>query len=309
MLGFIARRIELEPVIVLFAVREGVASIVDESGLPELLVGGLDEASSSALLALTAPDLATELEARILDEAAGNPLALIELPAAAARLDGAEPTDALPLSARLEQAFAARLADLDSDTQRLLLLAALEDGDLPEHAGDPAWAPAVAAGLGSVDKSVFRFRHPLIRSAVAQAATPEARRQAHAALAVFFENEPDRAVWHRAAAAAAGPDEEIAKALDAAAERARLRGGRDAALAALERAAELSSDRSARALRLFRAGELAFELGRILESAAAAEVGATARPSSPRARACLLPPSGPSSRPGPVRRRSGPLPP
>lgn len=266
-LGFIARRIELEPVIVLFAVREGVASIVDESGLPELLVGGLDEASSSALLALTAPDLATELEARILDEAAGNPLALIELPAAAARLDGAEPTEALPLSARLEQAFAARLADLDSDTQRLLLLAALEDGDLPEHAGDPAWAPAVAAGLGSVDKSVFRFRHPLIRSAVAQAATPEARRQAHAALAVFFENEPDRAVWHRAAAAAAGPDEEIAKALDAAAGRARLRGGRDAAQAALERAAELSSDRSARALRLFRAGELAFERGRILESA------------------------------------------
>ena len=81
-----------------------------------------------------------------------------------------------------------------------------------------------------------------------------------------FENEPDRAVWHRAAAAAAGPDEEVATALDAAAERARLRGGRDVALAALERAAELSVDRGSRALRLFRAGELAFELGRPTDS-------------------------------------------
>ena len=104
---------------------------------------------------------------------------------------------------RLEQAFAARLAGLDSDTRRLLLLAALEDGELPELAHDPVWAPAVAAGLGTVDNGTFRFRHPLIRSAVAQAATPEERRQAHAALAQAFENDR-RAVWHRAAAAAAG---------------------------------------------------------------------------------------------------------
>jgi DNA-binding CsgD family transcriptional regulator len=263
-LGFVSRRLELEPVIVLFAVREGVASAVDESGLPELHLEGLDEASSRALLALTGPDLASELKARILDEAAGNPLALIELPAAAASLDGAASGDALPT--RLEQAFAARLAVLDSDTRRLLLLAALEDGELPEPARDPAWAPAVAAGLGTADHGTFRFRHPLIRSAVAQAATPEERRQAHAALAQAFKNEPDRAVWHRAAAAA-GPDEEVAKALDAAAERARRRGGRDIALAALERAAELTVDRGWQALRLFRAGELAFELGRSTDCA------------------------------------------
>jgi DNA-binding CsgD family transcriptional regulator len=96
---------------------------------------------------------------------------------------------------------------------------------------------------------------------VAQAATPEERREAHVALADAFPNEPERAVWHRAAAAA-GPDEEVAEALDAAAERARLRGGRDVALAALERAAELSVDRGLQALRLFDAGELAYELGR-----------------------------------------------
>jgi len=258
-LVFVARRLELEPVIVLFAVREGIANLVGESGLAELHLDGLDEASSRALLELTAPNLPSDLEARILDEAAGNPLALIELPVAAASLDGAAPTHALPT--RLEQAFAARLAGLGSDTRRLLLLAALAEDDLPELAGDRVWAPAVAAGLGTVDNGTFRFRHPLIRSAVAQAATPEERRQAHDSLAQAFKNQPDRAVWHRAAAAA-GPDEEVAGAMDSAAERAGLRGGRDVALAALERAAELSVDRGARALRLFRAGELAYELGR-----------------------------------------------
>src|SRR6266851_1358154 len=265
-LGFVARRLELEPVFVLFAVREGIASAVDESGLPELHLDGLDEESSRALLELIAPDLPSDLKGRILYEAAGNPLALIELPAAAASLDGSLPADVLPLPTRLEQAFAARLAGLGSDTRRLVLLAAMEDGELPELARDPAWAPAVAAGLGTLDYGRFRFRHPLIRSAVAQAATPEERRKAHAALAQAFQNEPDRAVWHRAAAAAGVPNEEVAQALDEAAERARLRGGRDVALAALDRAAELSVDRGPRALRLFRAGELAFELGRSTDS-------------------------------------------
>ena len=266
-LGFVARRLELEPVIVLFAVRDGIASVVDQSGLPELHLGGLDDESAKALLELTVPGLASHLKVRILDEAAGNPLALIELPAAAASLDGAEPADALPLPTRLEQAFAARLAGVDSDTRRLLLLAALEDGDLPDLARHPAWAPAVAGGLGTVESGTFRFRHPLIRSAVVQAATSEERRRAHKTLAEALENKPDRAVWHRAAVAAAEPDEEVAKDLDAAAERARLRGGRDVALTALERAAQLSVDREARALRLFRAGELAFELGRPADSA------------------------------------------
>jgi DNA-binding CsgD family transcriptional regulator len=276
-LVFVARRLELEPVLVLFALRDGIASVVDESGLAELHLGGLDNRSANALLELTAPDLPARVKARILDEAAGNPLALIELPAAAASLDGAGHTGRLPLTMRLEQAFAARFTGLDSDTRRLLLLAALEDGELPELEPDPDWAPAVAAGLGTVDDGTFRFRHPLIRSAVAQAATPEERRRAHAELAEALENEPDRAVWHRAAVAAAGTDEQVAKDLDAAAERALLRGGRDVALAALERAAELSSDRDARAPRLFRAGELAFELGRPTESArllrAAQQVG------------------------------------
>jgi DNA-binding NarL/FixJ family response regulator len=273
-LGFVARRLDHEPVIVLFAARDGVASSFDESGLPELALDGLDDEPAKALLESASPDLPAHVAARVLDEAAGNPLALIELPAAAAALDG---DGALPLPRRLEQAFAARLGGLDPETRRLLLLAALEDGELPEGA---PWEPAVAAGLGRVEDGTFRFRHPLIRSAVVQAATPEERREAHAALAEAFEDEPDRAVWHRAAVSGAGPDEEVARELDAAAERARLRGGRDVALAALERAAELSGG-PAQALRLFRAGELAFELGRPAESArllrAAQELGLPAQ--------------------------------
>jgi DNA-binding NarL/FixJ family response regulator len=261
-LGFVARRLEHEPAIALFAVREGVASSFEKSGLPELVLAGLDDEPARTLLESVAPDLPTHLAARVLDEAAGNPLALIELPDGAA----VEGDGVLPLPRRLEQAFAARLGGLDPETRRLLLLAALEDGELPEVAGAAPWERAVAAGLGRVEDGTFRFRHPLIRSAVAQAATPEERREAHAALAEALDHNPDRAVWHRAAVAAAGPAEEVARDLDAAAERARVRGGRDVALAALERAAELSADQPAQALRLFRAGELAFDLGRPTET-------------------------------------------
>ena len=259
-LGFVTRRLEVEPVIVLLAVRDGLASVFDESAMPELQVEGLDDASSRELLKVTSPGLPSDLKMRILDEAAGNPLALIELPTAAVQMAGAT-AELLPLSERLERAFAARLTGLPPDTRRSLLLSALEDGEIPASADESVLQPAVAAGLGTIERGRFRFRHPLIRSAVAHAATTDERRRAHAALAEALEGQPDRAVWHRAAATV-GPDETMAAALDAAADRAQARGGRDAALAAVERAADLSTDSAARARRLFRAGDLAFDLGR-----------------------------------------------
>ncbi len=260
-LGFVARRLEVEPVIVLVAVRDGVATVIDESGMPELHVDGLDAPTSRALLELTAPELTADLAARILDEAAGNPLALIELPAATDELAAGATAELLPLSQRLEQAFAARFAGLPSDTRRLLLLSSLEDGELPGGPDDSVLQPAVAAGLGTIEHARFHFRHPLIRSAVAHTATREERRQAHAVLAETLKGQPDRAVWHRAAAAT-GPDEDMAAALDATADRALARGSCDAALAAVERAADLSTDPASRAGRLFRAGDIAFDLGR-----------------------------------------------
>jgi DNA-binding CsgD family transcriptional regulator len=268
-LKFVSRRVESDPVLLLFAVRDGVSSPFDDAGLPELPVAGLDQEASNALLDLGATTLPADVRLRILEEAEGNPLALIELPVAAAKL-GAQTARSgpFPLTDRLERAFAARLASLDAGVQKLLLLAALDEvdlGELSKAAGTPVeqddLAPAVAAGLGRVESGRFRFRHPLIRSAVHQAATAAERRDAHAALAHALADEPDRAVWHRAAAES-GPSEDVAMDLDAAAERARLRGGGGVAVAAYERAAELTADPQSRALRLYRAGELAFSLGR-----------------------------------------------
>jgi DNA-binding CsgD family transcriptional regulator len=268
-LEFVARRVESDPAILLFAVREGLPSSFDDADLPELRLAGLDEDASSALLDLAPVTLPPDLRRRILEEAAGNPLALIELPAAAAELGtGAPPSGPLPLTVRLEQTFASRLTNLSADVQRLLLLAALDDVDLAElsraaetSVGPNGLSTAVAAGLGTLESGRFRFRHPLIRSAVEQAATSEELRRAHAALAEALVDEPDRAVWHRAAAAS-GPDEEVALALEAAAERATLRGGGDVAIAAYERSAELTTEPHRRALRLFLAGDLALGRGR-----------------------------------------------
>ena len=271
-LAFVARRLEMEPVVLLIAVRTGVPSDLDEAGLPDLVLAGLDDDASRTLLDLNGAGLPDVLKGRILVEAAGNPLALIELPAAAVDLDLPRASEPLPLTARLEAAFAARLSALDDDVRALLLLAALEDGDLAElsRAAEAllgasvdldAWTTAVASGLGTIDDGGFRFRHPLIRSAVHQAATGDQRRLAHAALARTLAGDPDRAVWHQAAAART-PDEGVASALDAAADRARLRGGLDVAFAALERAAGLTADPRLRALRLARAGDLAYQFGR-----------------------------------------------
>jgi len=283
-LQFVARRIESDPAVLLFAVREGVPSCFDGADLPELHVAGLDQEASNTLLDLTAVGLTPELRGRILDEAAGNPLALIELPAAAAEVGtSAARSDPLPLTARLEQTFASRLTTLGPDVQRLLLLAALDDVDLAElsrAAGTPlepeGLAPAVVAGLGTLDAGGFRFRHPLIVSAVKQTATADELRRAHAALAEALAEEPDRAVWHRAAAAS-GPDETIAEALDGTANRATLRGARDVAVSAFERAAELTAEPQRRAKRLFIAGERALEVGRSTDAVrllrAAREIG------------------------------------
>jgi DNA-binding CsgD family transcriptional regulator len=268
-LAFVARRVEADPAVLLFGVREGLPRPFDEADLAELSLTGLDQEASSALLDAGATTLPVELRRRILEEAAGNPLALIELPAAAADLGARTPQSGpLPLTARLEQAFASRLTTLGTDVQRLLLLAALDEIDLPElsrAAGRPVGptdlAQAVDAGLGTLDSGGFRFRHPLIRSAVQQAATAAQLRSAHAALAGALADEPDRAVWHRAAAAP-GPDETVAEELDAAAQRAMNRGAADVAVSAFERSAELTADAQRHAMRLYAAGDLAREVGR-----------------------------------------------
>jgi DNA-binding CsgD family transcriptional regulator len=259
-LAFVARRLFAESVACLFAARTDEAP--ELSGLAVLDVGGLGDADARALLQSVVPGLLdVSVRDRIIGECRGNPLALLELPrglppAAIAGGFGLPSTQALPH--RLEERFRLRLGPLPADTRLLLLLAAAEP------LGDPAlvWraagrlsigmgaaAAAVAAGLCEFAPSV-RFRHPVVRSAVYQAASPEECRLAHRALAdsADADADPDRHAWHRAHAAA-GPDEEVAAELERSAIRAQARGGLAAAAAFLQRSTELTPEPARRAER------------------------------------------------------------
>lgn len=129
-LGFVARRVAMEPIAVLFAVREGVTDAFAESALPELPLGPLDEESARTLLTRGAPQASRELQERVLLEAAGNPLALLELPAAASTVPHLAwaGVSRLPVGSRLERAFAARLGELPERTRSVLLVASAGEG-------------------------------------------------------------------------------------------------------------------------------------------------------------------------------------
>jgi DNA-binding CsgD family transcriptional regulator len=273
-LAFVARRIDLEPIVLLFAVRDGLESRLDQLGLDELHVGPLAEESAHALLDAVAPDLAADVQARVLEESAGNPLALVELPKAVRGTDhdGRLLPGPLPMTERLERAFSARAHDLPPETQTLLLVAALAgsgnvaeilaagrllDSQLAEEHLDPA----ASVGLVELRGTNLQFRHPLVRSAISQSATNERRRAANAALAKALRSDPDRCVWHWAAATS-GPDRALVAALEATAERASQRGAASTAMAAFERAAQLASSEPARGNLLIRAAGMAITLGR-----------------------------------------------
>ncbi|MEV6414793.1 AAA family ATPase [Kribbella sp. NPDC051718] len=258
-LAFVARRLDSEPVVLIATVRDGVPSQLDAE-LPSLHVEPLSPATSSALLDEVAPTLEPAVRERLLSEAAGNPLALTELPATLQADSLLKAT--VPLNTRLERAFGARLSALPAETRRRLLFAALGGDSGP---GVPistdVLAPAVKAGLIELQAGGLTFRHHLVRSAIVQAATVGERQAAHQALAQELVKDPERRAWHLAAAAQ-GADEGIAGALVEAAERAQYRGGVGAAIAGLEEAARLSETAELRADRLLRAADLSVEAGR-----------------------------------------------
>ena len=273
-LAFLARRTSRDAIAVVAAVRAGHPGPFVTAGLPQLDIAGLDDSSAREVLAAHSAGLSAADQGRILSEALGNPLALVELPvtwhaAATPGLDYAQAP--MPLTARLERAFAARAFELPAATRSALLVAAVDDGHqlsevldaaalLVRAIGTSDVTPAVTARLLEISGSEFRFRHPLMRTAIRQAASIPQRQAAHAALAEVLREQPDRAVWHRAASIL-GPDEAVAGELETAAREARRRGGTAVAVAALQRAADLG-DRHHRARRLLQAAELGFELGR-----------------------------------------------
>ena len=272
-LAFVARRIESDPILLLAAIRDGYPSVLGEAGLPEHEVVGLDDSTAEALLDAAVPDLPLAMRIRVLREAAGNPLAILELPAAVGRRQGERwVAGSLPLTERLERAFADRVSDLPDPTRLLLLVLALSDEDRADEILEVSTAvagtavevdaagSAVEAGIVDADLQTLRFRHPLIRSAVAQSADLAERCRVHEALANVLHDQPDRRVWHRAALLS-GEHEDIALELEEAGARARRRGAVAVAVTAMRRAAELGEPGS-RSRRLLAAAGLAVELGR-----------------------------------------------
>lgn len=269
-LAFVARRLQSDPIVLLAAVRDGYSSPLGDARLPEYPLHGLAPVPAGELLDAAAPGLPQPVRARLLTEAGGNPLALIELPVSASSSTSLG-SSSLPLTERLEQAFAARVSDLPQDTRLLLEVAAFSDqvglGGILEAAkaiagpsvGLDALEPAVRASIIVLDGHEVRFRHPLMRSAVRQSAGVANSRRVHEALAEVLRDDPDRRVWHRAALID-GIHEEIATELQEASTRARRRGALAVAVSALQRAAELSEP-SQRAGRLLAGAAFAFELG------------------------------------------------
>jgi DNA-binding CsgD family transcriptional regulator len=276
-LVFAARRLDVEGVVMLFAAREGEVRRFDTTGLPELQLGGLDPATAGALIDRQAGTaLSSEVRDRLVVETGGNPLALLELSSALsqAQLSGAETLLVpIPVSARVERAFLARVQRLSPETQTLLLVAAADDtGDLATvlraaaqlGAAADAFDGAERAGLAHVRGTRLELRHPLVRSAVYQAAPLSRRQAAHRALASVLdgETEADRRAWHRAAASVE-PDPSVGEELEQAAQRARRRSGFAAASLAFERAASLTTDEEHRVRRLTAAAESAWLAGRV----------------------------------------------
>nr|WP_190038413.1 LuxR family transcriptional regulator [Streptomyces fructofermentans] len=300
-MSFVARRMLAEPLAMVFATREPPGRD-DFADLPGLTLEGLANADARALLdSVPGTPVDDQVRERILAEARGNPLALLELPQD--RRD-AEPADALglpdpgPVAKRIERSYLTRVRALPADTQRVLLLAAAEpigDVTLLRRAtrrvdiAPGAVGPAVAAGLLDIG-ALVRFRHPLLRSAIYRSASLSDVRETHRVLAEVTDRslDPDRRAWHLARATVR-PDEAVAADLEAAAGRAMSRGGAAAAAAFLAHAAVLTPQPRRKAARALAAAEAklragaptaARELLALAESTAADERG--------RARAALL---------------------
>jgi DNA-binding CsgD family transcriptional regulator len=268
-LAFVARRLLAEPVGLVFAAREPGEEF---RHVPDLEVHGLVNRDARGLLnSAVRFALDGRVRERIIAETRGNPLALLELPR------GLTPTqlaggfgmpETRDLSKRIEQSYIRRLGTLPEEARRLLLVAAAEPvGDplLFQRACDRLGIALSAVdgtdGLLALEERVT-FRHPLARSAVYRSAGAPERRAAHLALAEVTNRnlDPDRRAWHLAAAAA-GPDEQVARELELSAGRARARGGLAAAAAFLQRAVALTGDPARRADRALAAAKASLGAG------------------------------------------------
>lgn len=282
---FAARQLSADPVAMIFAARTGgtTGQPFAPPGLPVLEIHGLDDKAARQLLDERGGDsLPGEVAERLVRDTGGNPLALLELPTglSPAQLNGEAPLPRqLTLTAGVERAFLDRCRLLPQEVQTLLLVAAADatgriatvrQAAAALGADATAWVDAERSNLLTISGDTVTVRHPLVRSAVYQAATSFEQRQVHRALArAVGAEDPDRATWHRAAAAD-GPDRDVADALADVAVRAEQRGGHVAAADAFERSAALTVNEADRATRLFGAGRTAWAAGQAVRARALA---------------------------------------
>jgi hypothetical protein len=272
-IGFAARRLVADPVAILISVREAEESPLLSAGLPELRIGGLDQASTTALLEHAGGGgVSSDVARWMLDATGGNPLALLELGREASRMS-ASPHDNLPIATSVERAYLRRAEGLSEGARRVLLVMAAsgtpELGLVQRAAAalelkptDVAQAEA-ARGLVTQRADRVEFVHPLARAAIYHSASPPDRRAAHRVLAEVMTSpdDIDRRAWHLAAAAS-GWDPEAATALEETARRARESSGYAAAASAWTESARLTEPFELRAERLFNAADNAWLDGR-----------------------------------------------
>lgn len=271
-LGFVARRVGCDPIGLVAAVgqqHKGAFRLRNPANVPVVLLEGLENDAAIVLLGREFPNLPKFLRDRVISEAEGNPLALLELPKAIGDgvMFGSAPAR---LTGRLRDAFSGQTDSIVGPAQVLLVVIAAEGaGDLGTvvRAAEALGVPSAAlteveqAGLIVVEAGSVRFRHPLVGAATYHGASFMQRQAVHRALAsALRDGDPEGSVRHLAMATLA-PDEGVAAALERTARSAARRDGPAAAAAVYERAAQLSEENTGRARRLAAGAESRTEAG------------------------------------------------
>jgi DNA-binding CsgD family transcriptional regulator len=276
-LGAVGRRASNPRVRIVAGQRPNAGAEFPTAGWAELALGPLGVADAAKIVDLVAVPLTAVTRQAILDSAAGNPLALEELPRNAHQIDGW--TSSLPLTDRLVSVFGGRLRQLDVRVRTELLRAAL-DGVRANSSTDSATRYAMVDVQPAVDQDLLMvdplgdivFRHPLVRAAVIHQAGAAERREAHAHLARLYDDVLVRRATHLSAASTA-PDQSVADLLDDAARQSIRRGGAAVAVDWLRRAAELSTVPARRDALLAEAAFVAAQASRFDDAQAFVEDG------------------------------------
>jgi DNA-binding CsgD family transcriptional regulator len=234
-LMFAGNRLQVEGIVVMFAVRAEHPAAQQLSRYQTLALAGLSESAARALVTQTGlPAMSETSMSRLIEESGGNPLALLTLPTTMKADDfalwalGAEP---LPISSVMEDAFRDSIRVLPDRTRRALRLLAIMGAGPAEHFSSALETerltvddldPAEDAGLITYQHGQPEFRHPLVRAAAYRTSSSAGRRHAHLIAAQILEHSTsaaalERRAWHLVAARTA-PDEAVAETFQIAAD-------------------------------------------------------------------------------------------